>query len=90
LQQLRIGPLSERELLLALWPPRWGGAAAAQPSTVNLSAPPTADSPRITEEVAQWIARAHTLEQGRNTWIGCGIFLAVIVIGAIIFTLLHS
>jgi uncharacterized membrane protein YvbJ len=67
-----------------------GGAAAEQPSTVNLSAPPTADSPRITEEDAKRIARAQTLEQGRNIWIGCGIFVAVFVIGWLILTLLLS
>lgn len=42
----------------------------------------------ITDEDADRIARAQTRELGRNIWRGCGMVLAVIVIGAIIITLL--
>jgi hypothetical protein len=62
-----------------------GAALAAPPPLVGSMNRP-ADPARITEEDAERIARAHTLEQGRNIWRGCGIGLVVF---AVLFVVLY-
>ena len=60
------------------------GAAFCSACGQRVGAVISQDALRITEDDAKRMARAQTMEQGRNIWIGCGVLMAIIVVGGIL------